>query len=237
MRTRMKLLTVALVLVTAAVAGCSSTTAGPDGAIQDDVELAASPPASSPAGPTSSPAPVTPSPGPTEAPASPVASPTDSPAGSESPDDPALLGGSFPGSNDVCESGMEYECGGIGQSGVGTVFYASTIPFSCVANGVDLTSSCNYLEVAPNGWNGDLVDCRGGAVERTIRHRTLARKVSAPVGGTRTALRRGRQRTQKSSRRRRQRPSELGTRTPRHCWLCARVVMRPSRYGATKAGE
>ncbi len=158
----MKLLTVALVLVTAAVAGCSSTTAGPDGAIQDDVELAASPPASSPAGPTSSPAPVTPSPGPTEAPASPVASPTDSPAGSESPDDPALLGGSFPGSNDVCESGMEYECGGIGQSGVGTVFYASTIPFSCVANGVDLTSSCNYLEVAPNGWNGDLVDCRGG---------------------------------------------------------------------------
>ena len=40
MRTRMKLLTVGLVLVTAAVAGCSSTTAGPDGAIQDDVELA-----------------------------------------------------------------------------------------------------------------------------------------------------------------------------------------------------
>ena len=37
----MKLLTVGLVLVTAAVAGCSSTTAGPDGAIQDDVELAA----------------------------------------------------------------------------------------------------------------------------------------------------------------------------------------------------
>ena len=36
----MKLLTVGLVLVTAAVAGCSSTTAGPDGAIQDDVELA-----------------------------------------------------------------------------------------------------------------------------------------------------------------------------------------------------
>ena len=37
----MKLLTVGLVLVTAAVAGCSSTSAGPDGAIQDDVELAA----------------------------------------------------------------------------------------------------------------------------------------------------------------------------------------------------
>ena len=41
MRARLKLLTVGLVLVTAAVAGCSSTTAGPDGAIQDDVELAA----------------------------------------------------------------------------------------------------------------------------------------------------------------------------------------------------
>ena len=64
---------------------------------------------------------------------------------------------------------MEYECGGIGQSGVGTVFYASTIPFSCVANGVDLTSSCNYLEVAPNGWNGDLVDCNGcgGSPDKT----------------------------------------------------------------------
>jgi len=35
----MKLLTVGLVLVTAAVAGCSSTTAGPDGAIQDNVGM------------------------------------------------------------------------------------------------------------------------------------------------------------------------------------------------------
>ena len=37
----MKLLTVGLVLVTAAVAGCSSTTAGTDGAEQDDVPTAA----------------------------------------------------------------------------------------------------------------------------------------------------------------------------------------------------
>ena len=39
MRTSLKLLTVGLVLVTAAVAGCSSTTAGPAGAIQDDVAV------------------------------------------------------------------------------------------------------------------------------------------------------------------------------------------------------
>ena len=52
MRTRMKLMTVGLVLVTAAVAGCSSTTAGSAGAIQDDVVAA---PGSDPtASPTSS---------------------------------------------------------------------------------------------------------------------------------------------------------------------------------------
>ena len=165
----MKLLTVGLVLVTAAVAGCSSTTAGPAGAIQDDVELAApaSAPASSSAGPTSSPAPVTPSPGPTEAPASPVASPTDSPAGSESSDDPTLLGGApVPANNNVCDAGLGYVCGGIGESGVGTVFYASSTPFPCGAN---MASSCNYLEAAPNGWNGDLVDCNGcgGSPDKT----------------------------------------------------------------------
>ena len=160
MRTRMKLLTVGLVLVTAAVAGCSSTTAGSAGAIQDDVELAApaSAPASSSAGATSSPDPVTPSSAPTEAPASPGASPTDSPSPSGSSDDPTLLGGTEP-NNNVCDGGLGYVCGGIGESGVGTVFYASSSPFECGAN---MASSCNYLEVAPNGWNGDLVDCRGG---------------------------------------------------------------------------
>ena len=157
----MKLLTVGLVLVTAAVAGCSSTTAGSAGAIQDDVELAGSAPASSSAGPTSSPDPVSPSPAPTEAAASPVASPTDSPSPSGSSADPALLGGSQsgPGSNDVCDTGLEYVCGGVGASGVGTVFYASATPFEC---GENMASVCNYLEVAPNGWNGDLVDCPGG---------------------------------------------------------------------------
>ena len=147
----MKLLTVGLVLVTAAVAGCSSTTAGSAGAIQDDVELAApaSAPASSSAGPTSSPDPVTPSPAPTEAPASPVASPTDLPSLPAAVYVPAdNLGGSASTAS-VCDLGLEYECGDIGSSGVGTVFYASAISFKC---GQYMTSSCNYLESAPNLW-------------------------------------------------------------------------------------
>ena len=148
MRTRMKLLTVGLVLVTAGVAGCSSTTAGSAGAIQDDVELAASPSSSS-AGPTSSPDPVIPSSAPTEAPASPVASPTDLPSLPAAVYVPAdNLGGSASTAS-VCDLGLEYECGGIGSSGVGTVFYASAVPFKC---GQYMTSSCNYLESAPNLW-------------------------------------------------------------------------------------
>jgi hypothetical protein len=45
---------------------------------------------------------------------------------------------------------MEYRCGDIGSSGVGIVFYASATPFKC---GQDMTSSCNYLESAPNLWD------------------------------------------------------------------------------------
>ena len=167
MRTRMKLLTVGLVLVTAAVAGCSST-AGSSGAVQDDASSAASSPAAS-TGPAPSPDLVSPSPGPTGATASPVASPTDSPSPSVSPTDPAQLGEPQPelgdaGSNtqpnnNVCDTGMAYSCGDIGASGVGTVFYARSTAFPCGADG---TSLCNYLEVAPNGWNGTLVDCQGG---------------------------------------------------------------------------
>ena len=159
----MKLLTVGLVLVTAAVAGCSSTTAGPDGAIQDDVDLAASAPASSSAASTSpapSPDPVTPTAESTEAPETPVASPTDSSSASDLPTGPAL-GAAIAANNDVCDTGLPYSCGDIGASGVGTVFYASTTPFPCVANGVDMTSSCNYLEVAPQNWNGKLQNCPG----------------------------------------------------------------------------
>ena len=168
MRTRFKTLTVGMVLATAAMAGCSSPTGGSAGAIQDDVTSPAPTSSSSSAGPTSSPDPVSPSPAPTEAPASPVASPTDSPSPSGSSDDPTLLGGTFQigEDNNVCDAGLAYVCGGIGASGVGTVFYASSSPFPCGAN---MASSCNYLEVAPNGWNGKLVDCNGcgGSPDKT----------------------------------------------------------------------
>ena len=43
---------------------------------------------------------------------------------------------------------MEYECRDSGQSGVCTVVYASKASFKCGENGA---STCNYLEVAPNG--------------------------------------------------------------------------------------
>ena len=148
-------------LATAAMAGCSSTTAGSSGAVQNAATASASSAAASSAAstaPAPSPDPVNPTAAQTEAPASPVASPTESPSPSGSSDDPALLGDSGPGSNDVCEAGLAYTCGDIGQSGVGTVFYASTTPFAC---GENMASACNYLEVAPNGWNGKLVNCPG----------------------------------------------------------------------------
>ena len=151
----MKLLTVGLVLVTAAVAGCSSTTAGPDGAIQDDVELAASPPASSSAGPTSSPDPIIPSPEPTEAAASPVASPTDASSPTDVPDDQALLGATAV-NNNVCDLGLDYKCGDTGPGG-GTVFYALSTGFAC---GADMGSTCNYLESAPNLWRAYKTSCK-----------------------------------------------------------------------------
>ena len=157
MRTRMKLLTVGLVLVTAAVAGCSSTT-GSSGAVQDDASSAASSSSAASTAPAPSPDPVTPTAEPTEGPASPVASPTDSSSASDSPQGPAL-GRGYPASNNVCAKGLQYACGDMGASGVGTVFYASATPFACGAN---MESTCNYLEVAPNGWNGKLVKCKGG---------------------------------------------------------------------------
>ena len=105
MRTRFKTLTVGLVLATAAMAGCSSTT-GSSGAVQNDAT----------------------------APASPVASPTDSPSASESPQSAALLGTTKDTSTDVCDADLAYSCGDIGASGVGTVFYANSTSFACGAN-------------------------------------------------------------------------------------------------------
>ena len=62
-----------------------------------------------------------------------------------------------PPNNDVCDTGLAYACGDTGP-GTGTVFYASATPFTC---GAGMTDSCNFLEVAPNGWNGNLVNCPG----------------------------------------------------------------------------
>ena len=140
MRARLKLLTVGLVLVTATVAGCSST-AGSSGAVQDDATMApaSSAAAVSPAAstaPAPSPDPVTPTVAPTEAPASPVASPTDS---------PPLLGGS---SNSNCATGLAYSCGDVGPGG-GTVFLAVSQAFS-LSDGYTTascgTNNCHYME-------------------------------------------------------------------------------------------
>ena len=150
----MRLLTVGLALAADVMAGCSSTTAGSSGAMQDDATApAASSAASSasssavPTAPAPSPDPATPTAEPTGATASPVASPTDSPPPADSPDDPALLGKSY-GSNDVCDTGLPYACGDTGPGG-GTIFYVSSTRFAC---GADMGSYCNYLEVAPNLW-------------------------------------------------------------------------------------
>ena len=157
----MKLLTVGLVLVTAAVAGCSSTT-GSSGAVQNDVTANPmpspefSPSAGTSAGPVASASPTLP----------PIVSCTnlnaprsDSSSSPPSPAEPIVGGSCHPPAPKIvaCDPGMQYACGDIGQSGVGTVFYASTASFACGAN---MESSCNYLEVAPNGWNGKLFKCK-----------------------------------------------------------------------------
>ena len=141
MRTRFKTLTIAAVLATAAMAGCSSTTTGSSGAVQDDVTASASSAASSTGStaPAPSPDPVTPTAEPTEVPASPGASPTVS---------PPLLGGS---SNPYCNTGLEYSCGDVGPGG-GIVFLAVSTPFS-LSNGYTTAScgnnNCQYMEAVP----------------------------------------------------------------------------------------
>ena len=59
---------------------------------------------------------------------------------------------------DVCEQTLAFACGDAGPGG-GVVFYASSTAFRC---GPGMALSCNFLEVAPNGWNGKLVDCVKG---------------------------------------------------------------------------
>ena len=161
MRTPFKTLTIGLVLATAAMAGCSSTTAGSSGAVQNDATASASSASSSAAStaPAPSPDPVTPTAEPTGASASPVASP---------PDSLPLLGGT---SSQTCDRGLPYACGQTGPGG-GVVFYVSKKEFACGAN---KASTCNYLESAPNLWNPDSkISCKaatgtscGGSVQET----------------------------------------------------------------------
>ena len=57
----------------------------------------------------------------------------------------------------TCAVHFECNIGDVGPGG-GTVFYLSSLGFNC---GVNLTSTCNYLEVAPTLWNGISVDGNG----------------------------------------------------------------------------
>ena len=147
-----------LVLAMAVVAGCSSS-AGSSGAIQDDASGSFAPSSSFAPSPSQPPASM----------AAEVASPTptagmpSSELASQLPSQEALgaqaSGGTATATGDsVCDPGLQYACGDAGPNG-GTVFYASATPFACGAN---LASSCNFMEVAPNGWNGTEVDCPNG---------------------------------------------------------------------------
>ena len=60
--------------------------------------------------------------------------------------------------NAQCDEGLAYSCGDTGPGG-GVVFYASSTAFGC---GPGAASSCTFLEVAPNGWNGTKLDCPNG---------------------------------------------------------------------------
>ena len=159
MNSRLKALVVGLALVTAGVAGCSSTAAGSSGAMQDDATSAmstamstATATAASSAGAASDAA---------SASAAPVSSASVAPPSpTASPTEPEMLGStsSNPTQNSVCDTGLQYACGDPGPGG-GIVYYATSTSFPCEANSA---STCNYLEAAPNGWNGKEVKCPNG---------------------------------------------------------------------------
>ena len=131
MGSRVNALAVGLVMIAMTAAGCSSTTAGPSGAAQDDVGSSA-PVASSSALPVAS---SSASPAVSSVPASAQPAPASSPA------EPPLLG-----SSDVwvtCDSGLQYACGDAGPGG-GVVFFASSKSFA--ETGSVCGSSCNFLE-------------------------------------------------------------------------------------------
>ena len=166
-----RLLTAGLLLLAAGLAGCASTSSGPSGAQQDAAELAAAPESSS--GSPSADSTPTGSPSADSTPdASPTASSTESSSASADPSSDSapdtegeMLGGMAYGkvsNTDVCDQGLSFACGSTGPGG-GVVFYASSTAFRC---GPAMASSCNFLEVAPNGWNGKEVDCPAGCYNK-----------------------------------------------------------------------
>ena len=152
---RFQALTVGLVLVTAGVAGCSSTAAGSSGAVQDAIVVSAAPSASAGASSGSSV-----SAEPVESAAAEPGAPSGlSEESLDSPSEEATITGAEPPSDkNVCDAGLAYACGQVGPGG-GVVYYASSTPYAC---GADMATSCNFLEVAPNGWDGNPVKCPGG---------------------------------------------------------------------------
>ena len=151
MALRVRLPIAGLLVLAAGLAGCASTGSGAAGAQQDAALMSASAEFS----PQASPA------------ASPIDAPADSTGSSSGPvpeSDGAMLGDNFlqptptATNNGLCDQGLAYACGDTGPGG-GVVFYASSSAFGC---GPGSASLCNFLEVAPNGWNGTLVNCPKG---------------------------------------------------------------------------
>ena len=152
MRSDLKVLTVGLMLVAVGVAGCSSTTAGSSGAVQDDASVS-----SASAGPAPSPSASSASADASPGSASPSGLPVESETALPGAVGPILNSPTPAPANGVCDEGQTYACGDIGPGG-GVVFYSSSTSFEC---GAGMSSTCNFLEVAPNGWNGKLVNCPG----------------------------------------------------------------------------
>ena len=160
MQSSLKTLTIGVVLVTLGIAGCSSTTAGSSGAMQDD---AASPAASS--SPAASVAP------PASAAPSLEAVPTATDALSQS--GPAELGAKKnPGPESVCNGGLQYACGDVGPAG-GTVFYASTKKFSLGGGySAACSTNCQFLEAQTIDIPGTYPWCVGSGATQSIQPNT-----------------------------------------------------------------
>lgn len=148
-----RLLNVGLLLLTVGLAGCTSTTPEASSARQDEASIAASPVATSSEAFSEASSASSASIGPSSEMAPEAESAMPGEAINISPD-----GATTAPNNDECDQGLSYACGDAGPGG-GVVFYASSTSFRC---GPDMASSCNFLEVAPNGWNGSEVDCPNG---------------------------------------------------------------------------